>query len=41
MIYMDPSSIGINPLFKSWCNSLPNSMKLKKNFLQKIQNLYD
>ena len=31
MVYMEPDSLGLPPLLKSWYNTLPPSFKLRKS----------
>ena len=41
MIYMEPSALGLMPLVKSWMETLPPSLKLRKQTLPLIDKLFE
>jgi dynein heavy chain, axonemal len=41
MVYMEPASLTLEPLVKSWLNSLPPKVKDNKNIVSRLQFLYD
>jgi dynein heavy chain len=41
MVYMEPASIGLGPLFASWLNTLPPKVKANEGILQKLKQLGD
>lgn len=40
MVYMEPASIGIRPLFDSWINTFPQSLKDRKHLIPTINKLF-
>ena len=38
MVYMEPGAIGLDPLIKSWINTLPPGFKTKKTFVPHLEN---
>lgn len=41
MVYMEPASLTLAPLVKSWLQILPPKIKENKNIVDKLQSLYD
>lgn len=41
MIYMEPGSLTLAPLVKSWINSVPPRIRETKSLTDKLQNLFD
>ena len=41
MVYMEPSSLTLEPLVISWLNSIPTKVKENRNIVNKLQTLYD
>lgn len=41
MVYMEPVSMGLQPYYDSWLDSLPESFTTRKNFLQILNKLFD
>ena len=41
MVYIEPASLTLAPLVKSWLNALPPKIKESKNIVTKLQTLYD
>jgi hypothetical protein len=41
MIYMDPKTLGIDALFESWINSLPNNFKYYQILLNRLRELHE
>ena len=37
MVYMEPSSLTLEPLVASWLNSIPPRIKENKNIINKLQ----
>lgn len=40
MVYMEPGAIGLDPLIKSWINTLPPGFKTKKTFVPHLENQF-
>ena len=41
MVYMEPASMGVEPLIKSWLNTVPSNIKEKsKNFMPILEGLF-
>ena len=40
MVYMEPGALGLEPLIKSWLNTVPQSFKNKKTFIPSIDNYF-
>lgn len=40
MIYMEPGALGLEPLIKSWLNTVPVPLKSKKTFLPTLENYF-
>ena len=40
MVYMEPDSIGINPLIESWMKVLPDQMKARPKLISTLKNLF-
>jgi len=38
MVYMEPGALGLEPLIKSWLNTVPQSFKNKKTFVPSLDN---
>lgn len=41
MVYMEPGSLTLAPLVKSWINSIPPRIRETKSMTDKLQNLFD
>jgi dynein heavy chain len=41
MVYMEPGSLTLSPLVKSWINSIPLRIRETKSMVDKLQNLFD
>jgi dynein heavy chain, axonemal len=41
MVYMEPGSLTLAPLVKSWINSVPPRIRETKSITDKLQNLFD
>jgi dynein heavy chain len=41
MVYMEPASLTLAPLVKSWINSIPPKVKESKVISYRLQELYD
>lgn len=41
MVYMEPESIGIQPLIESWTKILPEQMKKRTKFMVSLKNLFN
>ena len=41
MVYMEPASLTLAPLIKSWLNQLPPKIKEKQSIIERLQTLYD
>ena len=41
MVYMEPASLTLAPLIKSWLNALPPKIKENKNIVERLRSLYD
>lgn len=41
MVYMEPGSIGIDPLITSWTKLLPDQIKKRQKFMGKLKGLFD
>jgi len=41
MVYMDPANLGLQPIFKSWQILIPEKLRTKKSFMNKVNHLYD
>lgn len=41
MVYMEPASLTLAPLVKSWINSIPPRIRETKSITDKLQNLFD
>ena len=41
MVYMEPGSIGIDPLVTSWIKLLPEQMRKRQKFMGKLKGLFD
>ena len=41
MVYMDPANLGLQPIFKSWQSLIPEKLRTKKSFMNKVTHLYD
>ncbi len=41
MVYMEPGSIGVDPLITSWIKLLPEQMKKRQKFMGKLRGLFD
>jgi dynein heavy chain len=40
MVYMEPGALGLEPLIKSWLNTVPTSFKNKKTLLPNLENYF-
>ena len=40
MVYMEPGALGLDPLIKSWLNTVPPGFKAKKSFIPTIEHLF-
>ena len=40
MVYMEPGALGLEPLIKSWLNTIPQSFKNKKTFVPNLDNYF-
>jgi dynein heavy chain len=40
MVYMEPGALGLEPLIKSWMNTIPNPLKAKKTFIPNLENYF-
>jgi dynein heavy chain len=40
MVYMEPGALGLEPLIKSWLNTIPTSFKNKKGFVNHLDNCF-
>ena len=40
MIYMEPGALGLEPLIKSWLNTVPAPLKGKKTFIPSLENYF-
>jgi dynein heavy chain len=40
MVYMEPGALGLEPLIKSWLNTIPPGFKAKKTFLPTMEGLF-
>jgi dynein heavy chain len=40
MVYMEPGALGLEPLIKSWLNTIPPGFKTKKTFLPTMEGLF-
>jgi len=38
MVYMEPGALGLDPLIKSWINTIPPGFKTKKSFVPHLEN---
>lgn len=41
MVYMEPDSIGIKPLFESWIKVLPDQLKKRAKLITSLKNLFN
>eukprot|EP01022_Parablepharisma_sp_SALTPOND_P028499 TRINITY_DN71064_c2_g1_i1.p1 TRINITY_DN71064_c2_g1~~TRINITY_DN71064_c2_g1_i1.p1 ORF type:complete len:4083 (+),score=665.19 TRINITY_DN71064_c2_g1_i1:2435-14683(+) len=41
MVYMDPANLGLQPIFKSWQILIPEKLRTKKSFMNKVNHLFD
>src|SRR3569833_1626104 len=41
MVYLEPASLTILPLIKSWLNALPPKIREQKSLMDKLTQLYD
>jgi dynein heavy chain len=41
MVYMEPDSIGIKPLFESWIKVLPDQLKKRAKLITCLKNLFN
>ena len=41
MVYMDPANLGLEPIFKSWQHLIPEKLRTKKNFMNKVNHLFE
>ena len=41
MVYMDPANLGVKPVFKSWQLLIPEKLRTKKSFMNKVNSLFD
>ena len=41
MVYMEPASLTLAPLVKSWLNIIPPKIRENKNIVDKLQSLYN
>ncbi len=40
MVFMEPGAIGLDPLIKSWLNTIPPPLKSKKSFIPNLENYF-
>ena len=40
MVYMEPGALGLQPLIKSWLNTIPAKFKEKKSFVPNLEGLF-
>jgi len=40
MVYMEPGALGLDPLIKSWINTIPPGFKTKKSFVPHLENQF-
>ena len=40
MVYMEPGILGLEPLIKSWLNTVPPTLKAKKSFIPNLENYF-
>ena len=40
MVYMEPGALGLDPLIKSWLNTVPPGFKTKKTFIPTLEHLF-
>jgi len=40
MVYMEPTSIGVQPLIDSWMKVLPEQMKARPKFMGSLKSLF-
>jgi len=41
MVYMEPFSLGLKPLFSSWLNTLPPKIKEREIIIQTLKEFFD
>ena len=41
MVYMEPVSMGLKPLVKSWLNTIPANIRGVKSIIPKLEELFD
>jgi len=41
MVYMEPVSLGLQPLIISWLNTIPEGCKKSKNFVPQLKLLFE
>lgn len=41
MVYMEPVSLGIKPLFNSWINTIPEKCKERSNIKTTLDEFFD
>lgn len=41
MVYMEPISLGLKPLFKSWLNTLPEKIGERPTIKNALENFFD
>ena len=40
MVYMEPGALGLEPLIKSWLNTVPPGFKSKKSFIPNLEGYF-
>jgi len=41
MVYMEPESLTLNPLLKTWLALLPPKIKARKSIVDRLEKIYD